>query len=325
MTLCCPCYCCCAMFAGLDTLIFISALTLLPSVNHYVLEVDCSPDLFGGYAIPRDALHHLTNCDVAKVNDSADGAYLAVGSFRVDPHHEPYEPYGSELLVPGQSISFLGNLSSGTLREWKYDAGIFRASKSSVSAATMIAEESLDRKVGSALCGVICALSLVGSAYFLFFFDSRDNSLRLSELRARGVPPLKARVLGLAAVTWLASAFMVFLTSNLGFAGLSLGVAAVLGCLFLDGLEGWLFKLKDALLSLKSCFTTSRSGEPLLLTHEARSPALLGTSAPEAAAAIQPDQVEGNTSLIRAMLIGIVAGLGAGVLLSLGLSTFVPH
>jgi len=307
MVFCCPCYFCSAMCAGVMTLQMVSMLSMLPSLHKYVIEVDCfrNSDAFGGDAIARDALHHLTNCDVAKVNDSANGAYLAVGSFRVD---EPDAIQGMRNLVPGQAISFLGNLSSGTLEEWHKGFGwhIFFASNNSVSAATMIGQANNSTLSSMAILGVIVALSLVGSAYCLFFLDTPRN-------------PWMLRLLGVVAVTWLASVLTIWMDCIMDW-GFFVGAAVVLACLFVDISEGGLLKLKDSLLSLKAPFMSSRLEEPLMPTDTTPSPALLEAATPEATAAIQPDQVERKTSIITSILVGMAAGLGGGACLSLGFS-----
>lgn len=319
MALCCPVYCCCAVFAGILPLQIISMLSMFPSMNQYVVEVDCSrnSDAFGGHVIPRDALHHLTNCDVTEIKDSANGAYFVVGSFRIDAKHEPDYDDGTQ-LVPGQPISFLGNLSTGTLDEWNYDrygSYIFLASNNSVSAAKMIGLESNRDFIGSSILGVLVAFSLVGSASFVFF----PNGPRVS------FPCFRPPALGVAAVTWLASVLTAFLVYTMGWAGLFVGAAAVFACLFVDNLDDRLCKLKDDLLSLKARFTSSHLEERLLPTHAAPSPALLEVAVPEATAEIQPNQIERRTSVIAFMLLGMVAGLGGGVVLLLGLSMLGFH
>lgn len=361
MAVCCPCYCCSAMFLGIWTLQLFAALFVLPGINQYVTEVDCNgnSDGFGGYA-SKDALHHLTGCDVTEIRDSFNRTYLAVGSYFVDAQKPP----DGDVLIPGRPFSFLGNLSSGTLDYWNYGSFgsyICLASKNSVPSAVMIGNVRENEYKGGALCIGTSALSLVGSAYKLFFADS---------------PSFKPRVLGVAALTWLSSVLTMLLAGTLGLVGWLAGVAVVLGCLFVDNLDDKLLELKDALLSSQARFSSSSLEEPLLPTQAtpspalveaaapeatgaiqpnqferntfapspalveaaapeatgaiqpkqlerntfAPSPALIEADAPEATATIQPDQVERKASLTTFILLGMVAGLGGGVVLLLGLS-----
>jgi len=118
---------------GSYPVIWIETRSVCDNVLPLVQEVDCFPS----EAIAKDALHHLSGCDLTA---NTVGAFSMFNSSRLKVHHAAF----NETVT----ISILGNLSSGKVRAWEArtwessnEVDLLVFSKGETSAATMLQQK----------------------------------------------------------------------------------------------------------------------------------------------------------------------------------------
>lgn len=335
----CPCFLLFAMICGGLPCVVVKVHWQLNEIQSkgMIVEVPCS----GVGALPTaNQFHHLQGCryNFTYAKETSVARHM-VGEFELDTKR-PCNAGQAQLLkklIPGQEVSFLGNVKSGTLQPFKSPGAvpisICILEKGSLSAGTMIEQQKVKSAFGFLMLFPSMFLCLVWCAHCAFFPQYAARSLRDGNCGFPTNHTVFPRVTTIAAIAALVSLLShilrVILGNTAGYLVTLLVIVVALHLSFIDDLPGRLMPTSsqsddteanslEEVDNATSTAATTTSAPPTANLNERYSPPTESSPLLEEGTSSQPEtephlgEEQGRSScdeLMCAVVLGLVAGL----------------